>query len=206
MTPTTFWGIIRYSKVRSTHLFFVKSKLATMSSTPVHAKQQHSPDAAESQLRDAGVRVTQARISVLDTLLKARNAMSHQDVQDALTSMDRVTLYRALDCLTEAGLTHKIASDDRIFRYSVGKEHSEHQHAHKHGQHAQHQHGHFKCTRCSRVFCLDGSSYAGLLESVLPTSIKNPLQSALQTTLGKGFQSHDVELTIKGFCADCAKA
>lgn len=175
-----------------------------MPSSPERNKPQHTHDAAETQLRDAGVRVTQARISVLDTLLRARNAMSHQDVQDALTGMDRVTLYRALDCLTEAGLTHKIASDDRIFRYSVGKEHSEHQHTHKHGQHAQHQHGHFKCTRCARVFCLDGTSYAGLLESVLPTSIKNPLQSALQTTLGKGFESHEVELTIKGWCADCA--
>lgn len=174
-----------------------------MSSPTEHARHLPAPDAAETQLRDAGVRVTQARISVLETLLAARNAMSHQDVQDALTSMDRVTLYRALDCLTEAGLTHKIASDDRIFRYSVGKEHSEHQHTHKHG-HTQHQHGHFKCTRCSRVFCLDGTSYAGLLESVLPTSIKNPLESALQTTLGKGFESHEVELTIKGWCADCA--
>lgn len=177
-----------------------------MPSSSAHAKHPPHTDIAETQLRDAGVRVTQARISVLGTLLAARNAMSHQDVQDALTNMDRVTLYRALDCLTEAGLTHKIASDDRIFRYSVGKEHSEHQHDHKLGAHAQHQHGHFKCTRCSRVFCLDGSGYAGFLESVLPTSIKNPLQSALQTTLGKGFQSHEVELTIKGWCADCAKS
>jgi Fur family ferric uptake transcriptional regulator len=30
------------------------------------------------------------------------------------------------------------------------------------------------------------------------------LQSALQETLEKGFRSHDIELTIKGWCADCA--
>lgn len=167
------------------------------------ADQQHFT-LAEAQLRAAGIRATQARISVLATLLNTPNAMSHQDVQDAFAHMDRVTLYRALDCLTEAGLTHKIASDDRIFRYSAGAEHSEHSHDHVSGQHAQHQHGHFKCTRCARVFCLDGTGYAGFLESVLPTSIQNPLQTALQTTLGKGFESHEVELTIKGWCADCA--
>jgi Fur family ferric uptake transcriptional regulator len=176
-----------------------------MPTKSLHALHLSTADLAESQLRTAGIRATQARVRVLGTLLAAKNAMSHQDVQDALTDMDRVTLYRALDCLTEAGLTHKIASDDRIFRYSVGKEHAEHQHPHTDGPHAQHQHGHFKCTRCARVFCLDGTGYAGFIESVLPTSIKNPLQSALQTTLGKGFQSHEVELTIKGWCADCAK-
>lgn len=167
---------------------------------------------AELQLRDASVRVTQARVSVMSALLRARSAVSHQDIQDQLVDMDRVTLYRALDCLTEAGLAHKIASDDRIFRYNAGAA-AEHHHehgAHQHAQgHPQHQHGHFKCTRCARVFCLDGSGEAGFLESVLPSSGKRQttaaqLQTALQKSLGKGFQSHEIELTIKGWCADCA--
>ena len=136
--------------------------------------------------------------------------MSHQDIQDQLTEMDRVTLYRALDCLTEAGLAHKIASDDRIYRYhaGAGAEHHEHDgHTPSHG-HAQHQHGHFKCTRCARVFCLDGSD-TSFLESVLPgsgthQSTAAQLQTALQQSLGQGFQSHEIELTIKGWCADCA--
>jgi len=164
---------------------------------------------AELQLRDAAVRVTQARVSVMATLLQARSAVSHQDIQDQLIDMDRVTLYRALDCLTEAGLAHKIASDDRIFRYNAGTGGELHgAHEPQHG-HAQHQHGHFKCTRCARVFCLDGSGEAGFLESVLPSSGKHQttaaqLQSALQKSLGKGFRSHEIELTIKGWCADCA--
>ena len=89
----------------------------------------------------------------------------------------------ALDCLTDAGLAHKIAGDDRVFRYSAGTEHSSEPH---------HQHGHFKCTRCSRVFCLDSIAEA------------ETLQNALQQSLGKGFRSHDIEFTIKGWCADCA--
>lgn len=169
---------------------------------------------AELLLRDASVRVTTARTNVLSTLLTARAALSHQDLQDTFTEMDRVTLYRALDCLTEAGLAHKIAVDDRIFRYSASSEqHEPHEHgagSHQHRKpHAQHQHGHFKCTNCARVFCLDETDEATFLGSVLPPSggrksAAAQLQQALEKTLGKGFQGHEVELTIKGWCADCA--
>ena len=138
---------------------------------------------AESQLRDSAVRSTAARVKVLTALLEAERAFSHQDMQDTFSDMDRVTLYRALDCLTDAGLAHKIAGDDRVFRYSAGADH---------GAVPHHQHGHFKCTRCARVFCLDSIGEAEML------------QSALQKTLGKGFRSHDIEFTIKGWCADCA--
>lgn len=147
---------------------------------------------ASSLLSDAGVRVTGARLNVLSELLASQRALSHLEVQDALPEMDRVTLYRALDCLTDAGLAHKISGDDRVFRYSTGSEtagNKEHP--------AQHQHGHFKCTRCARVFCLDDTQQ--------PPGLRQQLQSSLQASLGRGFQSHDIELTIKGWCADCAK-
>ncbi|HZW23392.1 Fur family transcriptional regulator [Noviherbaspirillum sp.] len=145
-----------------------------------------APDAvarAEAQLRGASVRITEARVKVLAALLEAGRAFSHQDVQESFSDMDRVTLYRALDCLTDAGLAHKIAGDDRVFRYSAGAEH---------GSEPHHQHGHFKCTRCAKVFCLDSIAEA------------ESLQNALQQSLGKGFRSHDIEFTIKGWCADCA--
>jgi Fur family ferric uptake transcriptional regulator len=148
---------------------------------------------AESQLRAASIRITAARVKVLAALLGAERAFSHQDIQDTLVDMDRVTLYRALDCLTDAGLAHKIAGDDRVFRYNSGTEHSDPGVALQRGpREPHHQHGHFKCTRCAKVFCLDSIGEAGLL------------QNALQESLGKGFQSHDIEFTIKGWCADCA--
>lgn len=166
------------------------------------------PALAEHQLRESPLRATDARIKVLAALLGARYALSHQDVQDKLIDMDRVTLYRALDCLTDAGLAHKIAGDDRVFRYNAGVE----QHEHGDGHAQQHQHGHFKCTRCARVFCIenvDEKLFAGAgttTGSTAPNqkSLRQQLQKVLQTALGKGFQSHDIELTIKGWCADCA--
>jgi Fur family transcriptional regulator, ferric uptake regulator len=151
--------------------------------TRANRKPSNSAARAEAQLRGASVRITDARVKVLAALLDAERAFSHQDVQEAFADMDRVTLYRALDCLTDAGLAHKIAGDDRVFRYSAGAEHSSEPH---------HQHGHFKCTRCSKVFCLDSIAEA------------ETLQNALQQSLGKGFRSHDIEFTIKGWCADCA--
>ncbi|WP_420472911.1 Fur family transcriptional regulator [Noviherbaspirillum sp. ST9] len=151
--------------------------------TRTNRKPSDSAVRAEAQLRGASVRITDARVKVLAALLDAERAFSHQDVQEAFAEMDRVTLYRALDCLTDAGLAHKIAGDDRVFRYSAGAEHSSEPH---------HQHGHFKCTRCSKVFCLDSIAEA------------ETLQNALQQSLGKGFRSHDIEFTIKGWCADCA--
>jgi Fur family ferric uptake transcriptional regulator len=188
-----------------------KSKSAATAAAA--SSRPHAAALAEAQLREAALRITPARIKVLATLLEARCAFSHQDMQDQFVEMDRVTLYRALDCLTDAGLAHKIAGDDRVFRYSAGTEHSESGHA---AHQAQHHHGHFKCTRCARVFCLDGSGDAGFLDSILalgdshagnsttPAKLRKQLQQALQDTLGKGFQGHEIELTIKGWCADCA--
>src|ERR1700730_10687539 len=100
--------------------------IKSTSSKPVAPDISDARAYAELLLRDASVRVTAARTNVLSTLLTTRAALSHQDIQDTFTEMDRVTLYRALDCLTEAGLAHKIAIDDRIFRYSAGAEHHEH--------------------------------------------------------------------------------
>ncbi|MFZ6871983.1 Fur family transcriptional regulator [Undibacterium sp. Di27W] len=151
-----------------------------------------TPSMVSSLLRDAGIRATDARRSVLSELLTSRRALSHLELQDAFPTMDRVTLYRALDCLTEADLVHKIPGDDRVFRYSTGNDHDT---ASKHTK--GHHHGHFKCTRCTRVFCLD--------ETQEPGSLKEQLQMSLEASLGRGFQSHDIELTIKGWCADCSK-
>ena len=216
----------------------IKTKLGTKNvSTAIRVAPLSQAALAEEQLRQSSVRSTTARVKVLTALLEARCAVSHQDMQDLFVDIDRVTLYRALDCLTDAGLAHKIAGDDRVFLYSAGAEHTESTAAHS-TLHAQHQHGHFKCTRCARVFCLDGSGEAGFLGDVLapvlntapaksaavattevaatavaatavaattsPALLRQHLQYALQESLGKGFEGHDIELTIKGWCADCA--
>jgi Fur family ferric uptake transcriptional regulator len=172
-----------------------KSRPASAKSPP-SAEQAEALALATNRLRAASVRITAARVKALAALIDARCAVSHQEIQDTLVGMDRVTLYRALDCLTDAGLAHKIAGDDRVFRYSAGTDHP-----HARQAPAAHQHGHFKCTRCARVYCLDQGNDAQLAAQALSTDL---LQQLVQETLGQGFKGHDIELTIKGWCADCS--
>ena len=188
----------------------MKAKARTVSTAKTLLQHEQAQALAESSLRESELRITHARTNVLATLLLASRALSHQEIQEALDGMDRVTLYRALDSLTEAGLSHKIAGDDRAYRYSASVEPKQASRRTVSAMHGQHQHSHFKCTRCAKVFCLDVGNDAKLLEgSILAPSLdgsvwRKQVQGMLQQTLGKGFQSHEIELTIKGFCAECA--
>jgi len=142
---------------------------------------------ARQRVRETGARVTDARVRVLGVLMDADAALSHADVQRCLefgrapVALDRVTLYRVLDWLVEAGLAHRVSGPDRVWRFSV-----------QHDAPAGHvQHGHFKCVRCGRMFCMKAS--AGLARTV-------------RAMLPEGFSGDEVELTVMGRCAGCGKA
>lgn len=174
------------------------STIAQPTIATLAAADQSSQELAELKLRQAAVRVTHARIDVLSVLLNKQRALSHNEMQDALPTMDRVTLYRALDCLADAGLAHKITGDDRVFRFSTGNDISTNE-ARPHSlQPRQHQHGHFQCTRCAKVFCLE--------QPDATNTLRDQLQATLASTALKGFQSHDIEVTIKGWCDRCNQA
>jgi Fur family ferric uptake transcriptional regulator len=128
-------------------------------------------------IREAGARVTRARIEVLAVLLEAERALTHHEVERRLNrslGVDRVTVYRVLDWLSGSGLAHKIAGDDRVSRYNAAER------AHSRA------HAHFHCGRCSTVVCLDDTD--------APKAVPLP----------RGFVSHEVVLTVKGLCATCA--
>lgn len=102
---------------------------------------------AEAHITRAGGRVTRARVAVYRLLLTSSEAFSHTDVAAQLmrSGIDRVTVYRVLEWLVEHDLVHKIAGEDRVWRFS----------AHTN---AQKEHAHFHCNRCGRVFCLEQES------------------------------------------------
>jgi Fur family ferric uptake transcriptional regulator len=105
------------------------------------------PDVASAQalLVDRGARATRARIHVLAVLLSAHEALSHHDVERRLVrghDIDRVTLYRVLEWLVSQGLAHKVAGEDRVWRFSAAGQ--------RDGAHA-----HFQCSDCGRIVCLD---------------------------------------------------
>lgn len=132
---------------------------------------------AEQMIRATGARVTNARIEILATLLKAEGAQTHAEIEAQLaqaSGIDRVTVYRVLDWLTTQELAHKISDNDRVWRFNAADTANTHDHAH------------FKCTCCQNVICLDdlGKGYT----PVLPA----------------GFTPLSVELTVKGLCAECS--
>jgi Fur family ferric uptake transcriptional regulator len=146
---------------------------------PRHARAR-DPGGAQALLAARGARATRARIDVLAVLLAADEALTHHDVERRLArghDIDRVTLYRVLEWLTAQGLAHKVAGDDRVWRFSAAG------HA---GGAAVHAHAHFECGECGRVLCLE--------EAHLPS-----------VPLPAGFRRREIEVIVKGTCDACTR-
>ena len=138
---------------------------------------------AEQQIRATGQRLTQPRVAVLAMLLSSDHAISHHDVAAAIAAhqpIDRVTVYRVLDWLVDVGIAHRIAGDDRVWRFMLNHDHAGGK------QEVQHQHAHFTCDQCGLTFCL------------------NDLQTRLNFKLPDGFKSSEVDLKFRGACAHCS--
>jgi Fur family ferric uptake transcriptional regulator len=104
---------------------------------------------ANQIIQDAGLRPTSNRLVVLELLLKSDNPLSHQELLSALSSkheFDRVTLYRVLDWLVDHDIVHKVAGDNRAWRFQLNSTNASHRHAH------------FECTDCGKIYCLDDIS------------------------------------------------
>ena len=103
--------------------------------------------------------------------------MSHSEIETLLTRnnqpVDRVTIYRVLDWLADAGLANKAADGLGVFRFSATD---------PDGKHAQHTH--LRCTGCGGLFCLD--------------TPPPPLP-----VLPRGFRFGGMELDIRGECPRC---
>lgn len=144
----------------------------------VRQRSSAPPDDAEplrALLDQLGLRVTKARLAVLQFILQSRRAVSHADVEGGLADqhIDRVTLYRTLDTLADAGLLAKSIGSDRVARF-VPIPRGDHRH-----------HAHFSCDQCGRLYCL-------------------PAKPPRPAALPEGFEASNVELNVHGLCADCA--
>lgn len=150
-------------------------------------------DQARQLLRAAGARVTTPRTQVLSAMLRVRQdqrstvqALSHQEVADQLDQSsgqelpDRVTLYRILEWLVEQGLAHKMAGEDRVYRFSLNDTAADPQ--------REPGHAHFQCLHCHRMYCLHDSAL---------------VRQALKAALPKGFKAQELAASVRGVCADC---
>ncbi len=134
-------------------------------------------DQAVRLLQERGATATPARVQVLQQLLAADTAVSHQTLMQAATAeakpLDKVTLYRVLDWLVAQGLAHSVTGQDRVRRYGIAPLH--------------HGHAHFECDSCGRLFCLEDRPSA-------------------QPRTPPGFEARHIDVTVHGRCADCTRA
>jgi Fur family transcriptional regulator, ferric uptake regulator len=155
----------------------IKPKAATVAAPPAYLSR--IPD-AEAAIRLTSDRLTQPRVAVLACLMSLDHAASHFDVAQALARhhpIDRVTVYRVLEWLVEVGIAHRIAGDDRVWRFMINDPSASVQ--------PHHQHAHFACTQCGQTFCLDD------------------VPNKLNFKLPQGFKPAEVDLKFRGLCLHC---
>lgn len=96
---------------------------------------------ARELLATRQARATAARQQVLAALLASGRPLAHAELQSLIEpALDRVTLYRVLEWLEQAGIVHRIQAPDRSARFSIS-----------HGPDC---HAHFQCERCGQLYCL----------------------------------------------------
>lgn len=133
------------------------SNRATLVEDPMPARRPERPDrdaVLKSRLQQAGLRVTRARLAVLRELDRSRQPVSHADINDRLGGgeLDRVTIYRNLMALAQAGLVLRTDLGDHVWRFELARAGAP---STTHGTHP-----HFVCIDCGDVECLPKGAVA----------------------------------------------
>ena len=105
------------------------------------------PPEHATRLRAAGLRATPGRIALLQAIEGAGAPVTHAELSahPALHGVDPITLYRALDAFTRAGLVHRVQGLDGVWRACAQPRAQ----AGCPGNHP-----HFYCARCGQLTCL----------------------------------------------------
>jgi Fur family transcriptional regulator, ferric uptake regulator len=130
----------------------------------------------ESRLRDAGIRSTAQRLSVLEALEGRRTAVSAQELHHELRqdggSPGLATIYRALTALAEAGAVDTFTRDGELAYRLCGAEH----------------HHHLVCESC------------GSVQEVEAAQVETWIKAVARR---KGFVVTGHTADVYGLCRDC---
>ena len=156
------------------------------SSTPskeavARGKARDPLEQLRAELRARSLRVTQPRLAVLRCLLQARGPVSHGQVSEQLSrdGYDRVTVYRNLVDLTDAGLVRRTDHGDRTWRFELISDKR---------THVDEIHPHFICDGCGTVQCLP----------------LNAVSVRFSSKARVRFDAKKVQVQLRGRCDVCA--
>ena len=158
------------------------------------APESATPDPIDALLSAHSLRRTAAARRVLGWLLAHPDtSYTHAQLQTALSgvsgegpsALDRVTLYRLIDRLTQVGLLLCRVDGSRVRRYQAMPL-------------SVHAIPHFECQSCHRDSPLAGALLANA------DDLERAAQSALATLKALGYQGLSVDFAVRGVCADCA--
>jgi Fur family ferric uptake transcriptional regulator len=132
---------------------------------------------AGEMLKAAKLYHTSGRIDILTVLMKAGKPLSQDQIAGLSgdKKFDKVTIYRTLERLLDAGLVHRAFMERRAWHFELANNCTEHQ-----------CHPHFTCTSCGKTHCL--------MEISMPMA-KSPY---------KGFVIHRQQVRLEGLCPNCA--
>ncbi len=150
-----------------------------------------SADPIDTLLSAHGLRRTAAARQVLGWLLAHPDtSYTHAQLQAALAddtdaALDRVTLYRLIDRLTQVGLLLCRVDSQRVRRYQAMPT-------------SVHAIPHFECQSCHR-----DSPLAGALKANA-NDLEKAAQTALEALKALGYQGMSMDFAVRGVCVDCA--
>lgn len=151
----------------------------------------NAPDPIDALLAAHGLSRTAAARLVLGWLLAHPDtSYTHAQLQAALTHasaavLDRVTLYRLIDRLTQVGLLLCRVDNQRVRRYQAMPV-------------SVHAIPHFECQSCHRDSPLSGALKASAAD------LDRAAQTALEALAALGYQGMSMDFAVRGVCVDCA--
>ena len=127
-------------------------------------------------LEEAEIKPTSNRILVLSKLIESKNPMSLVELETALETLERSSIFRVLVVLLEHDVIHSIEDGKGITKYEIcnGLHHCS----------VDDMHAHFYCEKCEKVFCF---------EDVKAPMLKIP----------SDFKVRSVNYMLKGICPEC---
>lgn len=140
-------------------------------------KQEIFSAEVEARMNSRGVKPTAVRLLVFSALHMAARPVSVADLEEALQTVDKSTIFRTLTLFLEHHLIHGIEDGSGSVKYELC-----------HGEwdcSVRDMHLHFFCECCHRTFCFR--------DMPIP-----------EVELPEGFAMHGVNFVIKGLCPECA--